>query len=854
MAWLRVTLLAWLVILFGGPTLANESAPDLDARIESLRSRVFTMQLGDVIRQADALLTESIACCQATPTLATARILNSLTAYRDQRRDDAMQLAGLAAAMARPHPDDPAWQRVALLAEGALGFFHFQAGQTHVALPHLQAAYALAVKRYGPQDRETLTRLKNLALARFDLGRDEDALTLQRELVALSQKDTGLEFTEQLSREVNLIAFEAASGNWSRAEAAILTTLPVAEQRLGDDHLDVAILNFYKGYLALRQQGDSVTALAALDRALSVQRRLSGALAPNTIASRGERALAMARMGQHAMATTEAAATVADAIALGERDTSRGDSRTLLRALARQIDIAELTGDVAQAERSLSALVTRVERYRRRAAIEDQLERVRFGLWAPYYQRYAVRLLQRGERAAALAVADASRARLFIDERSIRVAPNVLSVQDQRALSSRSAALAVADAELARAELDATLSSRELVAAQEAYAMAWRAWFIQRQAVTRDAPADGSPTLAKWREMGEAWVARTPAHSAIVTWLETETVSFALLLTHGTIYSAPLPASSRKTTLQGYAAWAATPPGRALAPYWERQNGELELTVVRPPDALSKAPLDQAGWQRRMLDQWLPASLRRHLVRAKRVTLVLEGDLARVSPALWLAPSGLTEGFVVASSVSQATARLPQAPSPRRAAWVVTGDLTDLPGAGREALTLTARYRMTPLPASPLAAAELGSRLRDARWIHMALHGQFDHRRPLRSSLRITADRAVRASEVMQWQFAAAPVVILAACESAALKDAPGDSALGLPYALRLAGAGAVVATLWPVDDTATERFMSRFYRAVSRGESMVRALHLTQREFASGKAGPNYTAPFFWAGFVLYV
>lgn len=56
-----------------------------------------------------------------------------------------------------------------------------------------------------------------------------------------------------------------------------------------------------------------------------------------------------------------------------------------------------------------------------------------------------------------------------------------------------------------------------------------------------------------------------------------------------------------------------------------------------------------------------------------------------------------------------------------------------------------------------------------------------------------------------------------------------------------------VVATLWPVEDLATARFMATFYEALERGRSEADALSHAQRVALHD---PKTTHPFFWAGF----
>jgi CHAT domain-containing protein len=83
------------------------------------------------------------------------------------------------------------------------------------------------------------------------------------------------------------------------------------------------------------------------------------------------------------------------------------------------------------------------------------------------------------------------------------------------------------------------------------------------------------------------------------------------------------------------------------------------------------------------------------------------------------------------------------------------------------------------------------------------------------------------------------------------------------------AGAPAVIATLWRVDERSTRLLMERFYREVTAGTSFAQALHTAQlylrtmsrtealdllREDADSARWPDmpFADPFFWAPFVL--
>jgi CHAT domain-containing protein len=58
-----------------------------------------------------------------------------------------------------------------------------------------------------------------------------------------------------------------------------------------------------------------------------------------------------------------------------------------------------------------------------------------------------------------------------------------------------------------------------------------------------------------------------------------------------------------------------------------------------------------------------------------------------------------------------------------------------------------------------------------------------------------------------------------------------------------------VVASLWPVDDRATETLMREFYRALGRGGTAASALREAQQRV---RRSPRTRHPHYWAGFVV--
>jgi tetratricopeptide (TPR) repeat protein len=94
-----------------------------------------------------------------------------------------------------------------------------------------------------------------------------------------------------------------------------------------------------------------------------------------------------------------------------------------------------------------------------------------------------------------------------------------------------------------------------------------------------------------------------------------------------------------------------------------------------------------------------------------------------------------------------------------------------------------------------------------------------------------------------------ARLVVLSSCQSAAGTILAGEGVSGLSTAFLAAGARTVVASLWPVDDRATETLMREFYRGLASGHDAADALRMAQRHLWSD---PGTRHPYYWAGFVL--
>lgn len=93
-------------------------------------------------------------------------------------------------------------------------------------------------------------------------------------------------------------------------------------------------------------------------------------------------------------------------------------------------------------------------------------------------------------------------------------------------------------------------------------------------------------------------------------------------------------------------------------------------------------------------------------------------------------------------------------------------------------------------------------------------------------------------------------LVVLSACDSAIGESRGAEGMFSLSKAFFHAGTRHVLATLWPVDDRAGERFMLHFYEnLLEHAQSPQVALLNAQKALSED---PRWRSPYYWSGFVL--
>ena len=145
--------------------------------------------------------------------------------------------------------------------------------------------------------------------------------------------------------------------------------------------------------------------------------------------------------------------------------------------------------------------------------------------------------------------------------------------------------------------------------------------------------------------------------------------------------------------------------------------------------------------------------------------------------------------------------------------------------------------------------------------IHIASHGNINLDYPELSRLTLSKQPGGEGFDYLtpldiRHHSIQASLVVLSACETTGLNDFSFDSNLGFVSAFLQAGAGSVVASLWPVPDRFTREFMLDFYSALIRGAEIPDALVLAKRKHLitnKAKDKQERGTPD-WAAFQIYI
>ena len=151
----------------------------------------------------------------------------------------------------------------------------------------------------------------------------------------------------------------------------------------------------------------------------------------------------------------------------------------------------------------------------------------------------------------------------------------------------------------------------------------------------------------------------------------------------------------------------------------------------------------------------------------------------------------------------------------------------------------------------------LSQKVRQSDILHIATHGYFDDQKPENVGFTLSLEDTegkldpgfVSFAELSRYAFDN-HLVVINGCETALGETASGEGFQGIARSFLASGADHVIATLWPVSDRASARFMEIFYQKLHQQNDISVALQLTRKAMLRS---PRFRHPFYWAGYTHY-
>ncbi len=173
--------------------------------------------------------------------------------------------------------------------------------------------------------------------------------------------------------------------------------------------------------------------------------------------------------------------------------------------------------------------------------------------------------------------------------------------------------------------------------------------------------------------------------------------------------------------------------------------------------------------------------------------------------------------------------------------------------ATQEVRSVTNLYGTTPLTNQNATETNFNTLSQDSDILFLAAHGQLNQQNPLFTRIVLAPDQqndgSLTVEEVYDLDLSNTNLVFLSACQTTLGGSDQGDDFIGLNRAFIYAGTPTIIASLWNVDDQATQILTTTFFDHLHNGTSPAQAL---QRAQQTVRNNPNYTHPYYWAAFIL--
>jgi CHAT domain-containing protein/Tfp pilus assembly protein PilF len=801
---------------------ASEDAGSAEQRAEAFYNIGYVDYSRGALREAIRHFERSAAAALQggdTALVARAHLYLGMTATMMEQRESAEAALSKALELSRRAGD----ARGEADAARALGQLHSRLGDAQAALERFEQARRILSSLDDPATEATV--LNGLGQVYFDLGEPESALRYYRQALELNERLRIRRREASTLLEIGRCELELGRGNEARERflQALHIYRSLGNRRLeGEAHVELGRLQ--------ERLGEYDDAIDSFGRAIERKEESGDA--------RGLAHLLEEVGSLHFErgAYEEALPHYRDAARLaGEASDPLGESLALYGVARAERELGRPQEALGAVERSLEL----VEGVRARVASHG----LRTSLLASVHDRYGFYvdlLLQLGRETDAFRAAERARARTLVDSLSEAAAGIREGIDPELQAQER---------ELSRKLNDA--AREQSLLADDADREVSRAL---SEEVTELA-ADYDRLQSRIRAQSPRYSSLTQPHPSSL-----EEVQRSLLDEDTRLLAYSL--GAERSFL-----WSATATGHEIHELPARSEIEdLARTVyLQLQSPRGDASTDVEKLSRILIDPIYG------LADSKRIAVVADGALGSLPFAALLDPKGqrLLETLEVVRLPSASV--LPSLREQRRgrtfakraaiaADPAYIGELPPLPQSRREALAIQALAPpgsvdvVTGYDANRdwVASSDFGA----YRTLHFAAHALVDDEHPELSGIALSLvdengasrDGFLRLHDVYNLRLPV-DLVVLSACETALGKEVQGEGLVSLVRGFMYAGAPAVLASSWNVDDQATSELMQHFYRSYFGGNSAAAALREAQLALSRTK---RFGAPYYWAAFEL--
>ncbi|MEH1863589.1 MAG: CHAT domain-containing tetratricopeptide repeat protein [Nostoc sp.] len=182
----------------------------------------------------------------------------------------------------------------------------------------------------------------------------------------------------------------------------------------------------------------------------------------------------------------------------------------------------------------------------------------------------------------------------------------------------------------------------------------------------------------------------------------------------------------------------------------------------------------------------------------------------------------------------------------------VTSDPQNLPGAELEVTKIKEILPDSEVYINKKASLEnFKSQALRFSFLHLATHGCFQtedcKKVNLKNNTLLFADKSLDIADAALLGLQGTQLITLSACQTAVDTNFNGAGITAVAYIFERAGAKAVMASLWAVDDEATQLLMVEFYQNIKQGMTKGEALQKAKLKLIA-----DHRHPFYWSAFVL--